>query len=448
MHTSRSNRRAFLRSTAGAAAASVATVAAAARSPSERKFVLGMMGTGGRGTWLLTEELCRRPEVEIAYVCDPDAARMNAAAAAVEKATGRAPQCVGDFRRILDDPAVHAVFMATPDHWHALGTIMACQAGKDVYLEKPASHSPWEGRKMVEAARKYGRIVQFGAQTRSAPELQSAIEFLRSGKIGTVHFARVLNMLFRPLVGPQPDAPIPAGVDYDMWLGPAPLRTFNPLHFHYTWHWLWDYSGGDIINQGIHQVDAGRALIGKDFPQAVSCVAHKLARDDAMEVPDTQVVTWDFGDVIMTFDLTLWTPHMMKIPWERRDIDAFPDWTFDAMKVEIHGTAGMLLFEIVGGGWQAWDADRKEIASCHGRHPHSPHISNFFDCIESRQLPNGDIEQGHRSTLLCQIANIAHRVGNRRLEFDGATESFPDDPAANALLRRTYRKPWVVPEIV
>jgi predicted dehydrogenase len=373
---------------------------------------------------------------------------MDKAAAAVEKMTGRAPRRVGDFRRILDDKAVDAVFMATPDHWHALGTILACQAGKDVYLEKPASHTPWEGRKMVEAARKYGRIVQLGAQTRSAPELQRAIEFIRSGKIGEIHFARVLNMLYRPPVPPQPDGPVPPGVDYDLWLGPAPKRPFNPLHFHYTWHWLWEYSGGDIINQGVHQIDAGRALIGKDYPTAVSCTARKLARKDAMDVPDTQMVTWEFDDLMMTFDLTLWTPHMLKIPWEIRDTDAFPNWPFDAMKVEVHGTTGMMLFEIVGGGWQAWDADRKEIASCHGRHPHTPHISNFFDCIETRKRPNCDIEEGHRSTLLCQIANIAHRVGNRRLAFDAGTESFPNDPDANKLLRRAYRDPWIVPERV
>ena len=448
MQVSRSNRRDFLKAAAGVAVGAAVASAAPTTSRSSRKFVIGMMGTGGRGTWLLTEELGKRPEVEIAYVCDPDSGRMNQAADAVEKLTGRRPKTVGDFRRILDDKAVHALFVATPDHWHALGAITACQAGKDVYLEKPASHTPWEGRKIVEAARKYGRVVQWGAQTRSAPELHSAIEFLRSGKIGEIHFARVLNMLDRPAVPPRPDGPVPEGVDYDMWLGPAPMRPFNPNHFHYTWHWFWDYSGGDIINQGVHQIDAGRALIGKDYPTAVSCVAHKLARKDAQETPDTQVVTWEFDDIMMTFDLTLWTPHMVKIPWAMRDTDAFPDWPFDAMKVEVHGTAGMMLFEIVGGGWQAWDPDHKEIASCHGRHPHTPHINNFFDCIETRKRPNGDIEEGHRSTLLCQIANIAHRVGNRRLEFDGKTESFPNDPEANKLLRRTYREPWVVPEKV
>jgi predicted dehydrogenase len=450
MSDARSNRRDFMKS---AAVVTVGTALspswsrAAATAPS-KKFIIGMMGTGGRGTWLLQHELARRPEVEIAYLCDPDAGRLAKAADIVREMTGKRPTTVGDFRTILDDKDVNAFFNVTPDHWHALPTILACQAGKDVYVEKPASHTPWEGRKMVEAARKYDRVVQLGAQTRSAPELASAIEFLRSGKIGDPHLVRVYNMLFRPPVPPRPDGPVPEGVDYDTWLGPAPARPFNPLHFHYTWHWFWDYSGGDIINQAVHQIDAGRALLGKSYPKAVSCTAGKLARKDAQETPDTQIVTWEYDGLMMVFELTLWTPHMVKIAWDLRDTDAFPDWRFDAMKVEVHGTGGMMLFEIVGGGWQAWDPDHKQIAHCPGRHPHTRHIDNFFECIATRKRPNGDIEEGHRSTLLCQIGNIAHRVGNRRLAFDGPTETFRDAPDANALLKRTYREPWVVPEHV
>jgi predicted dehydrogenase len=456
------NRRQFLQQAAatatglaaGASFASGAGAEPAAQAPTTpptpagEKFVIGMMGTGGRGQWLLKEELVTRPNVEIAYLCDVDSKRLADAVKLVAAATDKAPKAVSDFRHILDDPNVHALFNVTPDHWHALPTILACQAGKDVYVEKPASHNLWEGRKMVEAARKYNRVVQLGTQTRSGPYTKEAVEFLRGGGIGDIHFVRVLNMKTRPPLPPAKDEPVPAGVDYDMWLGPAPLRPFNRNRFHYNWHWYWDYSGGDIINDGVHQIDAARFLIGRAYPKAVSCTGGKCAYDDAQETPDTQVVSWHFGDLVMTFELTLWTPHMRKTLWALRDKTQLPDWQFNGTQVQVHGTKGVMFFSRHGGGWQAFDQDCVEIAHCPGRHPHHPHVSNFFDCIVSRDKPNADIEEGHLSTVLCHLGNISYRCGQRRLEYDGKTERFPDDPDANALLKNTYREPWVVPDQV
>jgi predicted dehydrogenase len=407
-----------------------------------------MMGTGGRGQWLLREELTNRKNVEIRYLCDIDKSRLKKAVKLVEDATGRAPKPVHDFRTILDDKDVHAFFNVTPDHWHALPTIWACQAGKDVYVEKPASHSLWEGRKMVEAARKYQRVVQLGTQTRSGQYTKQAVEFLNSGAIGKIHFVRVLNMKNRPPIAPAEDEPAPPGVDYEKWLGPAPLRPFNKNHFHYKWHWFWDYSGGDLINDGVHQIDAARCLIGRDHPKAVSCTGGKYAYDDAQETPDTQVVSWDYGDMMMTFELTLWTPHMQKTPWDFRDTPGFPEWRFNATHIQVHGTKGIMFFSRHGGGWQAFNPDHKEIANCPGRHPHHPHVDNFFDCVVSRKKPNADIEVGHLSTVLCHLGNISYRCGQRRLEYDGEAERFPNDADANTLLKRTYRAPWVVPQEV
>jgi predicted dehydrogenase len=430
-------------------AAAAATLPASARAAGANgRFVIGMMGTGGRGTWLLQEELLRRKNVEVAYLCDVDADRLGRAAAIVEKATGKRPKTASDFRQILDDKSVDALFNVTPDHWHALATILACQANKDVYVEKPASHSIWEGRKMVEAARKYDRVVQLGTQTRSGPYTQQAVEFLRSGKLGDLHLVRVFNMKNREPVIAKPDGDPPAGVDYEKWLGPAPLRAFNPNRFHYSWHWFWDYSGGDIINDGVHQIDAARFLSGKECPNAVSCTGGKLAMKDAQESPDTQIVTWAFDDLIMVFELTLWTPHMQKTPWDFRDTDGFPNWQFNATRIEVHGTKGMMYFGRHGGGWQAWNPDFKEIAAVPGRHPHTPHVDNFFACMASRQRPNADIEIGHRSTLLCQLGNISYRLGGRQLRFDAETETIVGDDEANQLAKRSYRKPWVVPENV
>jgi len=451
MDIPKTNRRQFLKG-AGQAAAGLAAVTAVAGGRSQAastakpvQFVIGMMGTGGRGTWLLTEELVKRQHVRIAYVCDADINRVNKAADAVEKATGRRPTAVGDYRRILDDKDVHALFNITPDHWHALGTIHACQAGKDVYVEKPTAHNVREGRKMVEAARKYKRIVQMGFQNRSAAYVKSAVEHVRAGELGNVHLIRVRQMRTRPTIGRPPDGPVPAGVDYDRWLGPAPKRPFNPNHFHYNWHWHWEYSGGDIINDGVHQIDIARWVAGKDYPQGAAGTGGIFHFDDDQETPDTQVVTWDFPGMTMAFELTLWTPYMKKVDWSIRDTGAFPDWDFYAARVEVYGTKNVMYLARHGSGWQVFDENGKNSASCTGKQAHTEHIDNFFACIESRATPAADIEEGHRSTVLSQLGNISYRLGGRKLKFDGQSESIVDDPEANQLLTRVYREPYVVP---
>lgn len=446
-------RRDFLRTSAGSLAGALAgTTLAAGKSRAagaNGRINIGIMGTGNRGRWLIKEDLVKRQNVEIACICDVDQSRVKSAVAEIQTASGRQPKVVKDFRAILDDKSIDVFFNVTPDHWHALPTIMACQAGKDVYLEKPASHNAWEGRKMVEAARKYKRIVQLGTQTRSGPYTLKALDFLRSGRIGEIHLVRIYDMKNREQVPPKPDSEPPAEVDYDMWLGAAPLRPFNTNHFHYNWHWFWDYSGGDIINDSVHQIDIARMFVGRDYPTKVFSTGGKLASEDATETPDTQLVTWEFDNkILMTFELALWTPHMQKLAWDVRDTDSFPAWQFDADKIEVHGTKGMMLFSRHGGGWQAWNPDWDEIANCPGRHPHGPHIDNFFDCVQTRRTPNADIEEGHHSTLLCQVANISYRLGGQKLEFDGKSETFPGNEKANAMLKRTYRDPWRVPEEV
>lgn len=434
---------------AGAAAATRLTARAAAQAPgANRRIVAGMMGTGGRGLWLLREELCKWPGIEFAYLADVDGGRLAEAGKLVESATGKRPKLVGDFRRMLEDKSVDVIFNTTPDHWHALGTVLACQAGKDVYVEKPASQSAWEGRKMVEAARKYQRVVQVGTQTRSGEYTRAAVEYIRSGKLGKIHYARVLNMKERGNLAVRPPAPLPANVDYDMWLGPAPLREFNPNRFHYAWNWYWDYSGGDIINDGVHQIDAARLLVGGRCPRAVHATGGQFHRSNEHEAPDTQTVTWEFDDLTIVFEMALWTPYMKKMAWELRDTDDYPNWPFDGTKVEIFGEKGLMLFERHGGGWQVFDAGEKVIAERNDRHPHVPHIRNFLECVESRRTPNADIEEGHLSTLMCHMANISYRLGGRQLAFDGPSERFVNDDEANGYLRRAYRAPWVVPDAV
>ncbi len=444
----RGTRRSFLVRSAGAAA-----MAAGARlragPPTTRRAAhrIAVMGCGGRFMFLLNDCLAKMPGIEIAGLCDIDAGRLAAAARRVEELTGRAPRTFSDFRQMLDEKDMPLFFNLTPDHWHALPTIMACRAGKDVFVEKPASHNPFEGRKMVEAARRYGRIVQLGTQTRSGAYTRAAAEYVRSGALGGVHFVRVVNMKQRDLIGRKPDGDPPPGVDYDAWLGPAPVRPFNPNRFHYTWHWNWDYSGGDIINDGVHQIDAARFIVGREYPLAVSSGGGRFGIDDDQETPDTQAVTWEFDDLTMVFELTLWTPYMKKMPWELRDTDDYPHWPFDGMRVEIYGSRGVMFFERHGGGWQVFDESEKVIAQQNDHHPHVTHIRNFLECVETRAVPNADIREGHLSTLLCQLGNIAFRLG-RRLRFDAATERFVDDPQADALLVRKGRPPWVIPDEV
>jgi len=439
-------RRAFLRSSAAGLAA--ASLGAARALGANEKIIVGFVGCGGRGTQIATE-IAPRPDVEIAWLCDADSGRAARAADAVEKKTGRRPKTSQDFRPMLDDKAVGALFNTTPDHWHALPTILACQAGKDVYVEKPASHNIWEGRQMIKAARKYSRIVQVGIQNRSAPYVAAAVDHLRSGKLGRVHFIRVLNMKDRSAIARRPDGAAPKEIDYDLWLGPAPKRPFNPNHCHGGWNWYWDYSGGDIVNDGVHQMDIARWLIGRETPRFAVAAGGRYVFDDDTETPDTQSVLYDYGDLTMQFDLTLWTPYLKKIPQSIRMSDTvFPEWMFCATRVEVYGSQGLMMMGRHGGGWQVFGPDGKLAGQNKGKFPGELHYQNFFECVRSRRRPNGDIEEGHLSTVLCHLGNISLRVGGRRLEYDGKKEAFVGDDEANALVKRAGREPWKIPEEV
>jgi len=350
---------------------------------------------------------------------------------------------------MLDDGEINALINATPDHWHALGTILACQAGKDVYVEKPTSHNIWESRKMVEAARKYGRVVQVGAQSRSGAYCRRAYEYIQSGELGEVHFVRVLNSKVRGEIGRKPDAEPPEGVDYDMWLGPAPMRPFNENRFHYAWHWFWDYSGGDIINDGVHQIDLARWMIDRPYPKSVTSAGGIHYFKDDQETPDTHTVNWDYDGLTMVFEQTLWTPYLKKTDLPARDADGVPNWPFNGTRIEIYGSKQWLLLGRHSDGWQVFNADGESLVAETGQFSamQQAHVADFISCMRSRELPRADIEQVHYSTLLCHYGNIAYRTG-RRLRIDATTEGFVDDDQANALVRRAYRSPWVVPEEV
>ncbi len=439
------NRREFLKSTLGTAAMVAVLPQRQSRAANER-VRLGLMGCGGRGTGV-AQMFAGRSDAQIVYVCDPDNRRSARTKQTIEKIQGKPTQVVQDFRRMLDDKNVDALINATPDHWHALGTIMACQAGKDVYTEKPLAHNIWEGRKMIEAARKYKRVVQVGTQSRSAPYSKDALEAIRNGKLGDVHVVRVFMMMQHNMMGKGSIQPVPEGFDYDLWCGPAPKLPYNPSR---AWLNQWEYSCGPIPGDAIHQLDLARMVLGdKPYPKTVAHAGGVYGLKDGREIPDTQFALFDYGnDFTLVFESALWTPYLKKVPMPIRDLDIFPDWPFYSMRIEILGTKGFMYLGRHGGGWQIYDADGKVSDFRHGGQGDKWHQDNFIQCIRTRERPNSDVEQGHYSTLLCHMANISYLVGNQKLTFDPKTESFVNAPEANKYLKRTYREPWVVPDNV
>src|SRR5690606_17266173 len=342
------------------------------------------------------------------------------------------------------------IICATSDRWHALATIMACQAGKDVYVEKPHSMSVWDGQQMIAASRKYKRIVQGGMQTRSAPYLQSALEYSRSGKLGDVKLARVYLMQAGGPNYPAPEEPVPQGLDYDLWCGPSPMLPYRPGRWFQNY---WDFYNGALTGDLIHQVDLARLLIGKKAPDSVCSAGGVYRFDDGRETPDTQFATFEFGDVTMLMEGAFWCPYNHRIVL-LPDKSKFPDWQFSATKIEILGTEGIMYFGRHGGGWEVYEGDDRTRTS----HPVAGelseykwgsiidlHFEDFFQRVRDRKTPMADVADSHYSMNLCHLANLSNRLGNQKLKWDGEGECFIDNDDANKLLRAKYREPWVVP---
>lgn len=365
-------------------------------------------------------------DAEVVALCDIDDAAFGRPLKDVESIGGKAPRVEKDFRRLLDDSSIDAVAIATPDHWHGLLTVLACQAGKDVYCEKPASHNVVEGRRMVEAARKYQRIVQLGTQRRSMGHIRDAVQHVESGSLGKVGMARAWIHQVRRNIGRGKPGPIPAGVDYEMWQGPAPDRPFMENHFHYNWHWFWNWGTGELGNNGIHGVDVACWGLGVDAPTAVSSSGGKYVFDDDQEVPDTQIVTWEFPGSCLVWEHRMWSKHGTEGA---------------SFGIAFYGEKGTLIIDEKG-----WHVEDGTPAAGKPR-GQAQHIPNFLECVKTRTKPNADIEIGHTSTRLCHLGNIAYRLG-RKLTFDGASETFPQAPEANALLAREYGKRFEMPSHV
>jgi len=445
----KTERRTFL----GAAAA-----AATARMPilgANDRVQVGIVGLGGRGrdhiNFYNSIEDCR-----IAAVCDVNQAARERAIAMIEKAKGYKPAEYADMRQMFESKEIDAVSLPLPNHWHALATIWACQAGKDVYVEKPASHNMFESRKMVEAARKYRRMVQVGSQSRSTPHKMKAIALLREGVIGKVYMARGLCFRRRFSIGHTPDQPVPPGIDWDKFLGPAQMKPFSVNKFEYNWHWFWDTGNGDIGNQGVHEMDIALWGLGrKGYPKLVMGSGGKFLWQDDQETPNTQNAIYHWDDSEMTFEVrNLPTPPEGLAPVRGANYVGnifFGDKGFLVVDQGGFEVWRSTMADFVGarsagaGGRDRYEKVQEEKATGDGT---IAHMRNFLEAVKSRDHTklNAEIEIGAWAADFCHLANIAYRVG-RPLRV-GADGRFLGDEEANRLWTRDYRPPYVVPEKV
>lgn len=412
---------------------------------------LGMIGCGGRGRYVA--RFMKEGGADIVAVAD--VYRRNAGAA--RDWAGGSCAMHADFRRLLESKDIDAVLVATPDHWHASTAVLACAAGKHVYVEKPLAHNIREGRAIVEAARRYQRIVQPGMQHRSSPHFAECAEIVRSGQLGKVHYVRVWNMvnMIPRGIGKAPDEPAPEGLDWDMYCGPAPLVPFNRKRFLSTYRWFWDYSGGYITDYGTHRFDTVHQVMGADRPKTAVAAGGRFALDDGGQMPDVLTVTYEYPGFVLVYEGINTSGfgaggrsagmryYNARGPFDRPNGMAF------------YGTNGTLMADRIGyeifpelasSGWPAAPAGaspqfRMERKQMNTTDATGPHARAFVDAVRGLRQPAADIEDGHRSTTVPHLGNISFKTG-LKLKWDAAREDFDNQPEASKLIGRAARKPW------
>jgi len=428
------NRRYFMMSSTSAAAAQVVRTN---RSPNDTVRV-AVVGCGGRGASHMGA-WTSQPNVELAALVDVDDSHSERYIGQLQRKNLKPVPTFRDIRKVLDDKNIDAVSIATPNHWHTLQTIWACQAGKDVYVEKPCSHNVFESRQIVAAARKYNRMVIMGSQSRSSPALQEAVQKMKAGEFGEVYMARGLCFKSRNTIGKTPVETVPLGVDYDMWCGPAPLRPFTKNRFHYNWHWFWDTGNGDLGNQGIHEVDIARWGLGVTHPTKVSSIGGKFMFDDDQETPNTLSSNFEFEVAgkkkMMEFEVRHWySNHEASIGGDRAG---------NTIGNTFYGSNGYLIIDGYN-KYTSFMGPKGEPGPA--RTERDTHFENFIAGVRSRKREelNAEIEEGAMSCVLVHLANVSYRLG-RTLHWDEKTWTVKNDPEANRMLTREYRAPYIVP---
>ena len=418
------NRRQFIKSTSqatGAAVLASSPIIGRAQSTPSNRIVVGVMGLG-RGMAHVNNALALK-DVEVAAVCDIDQTRVDRALSAVKAKNWDRAKGVTDFRRMLDNKDIDAIMIATCNHWHAPATILACSAGKHVYVEKPGSHNPHEGEMMVAAARKNNRVVQMGNQRRTWPAIIEAIERVKGGDIGKVTYARSWYNNARGSIGKGKQVPVPEHLNYDIWQGPAPERPYKDNLVHYNWHWHWHWGNGELGNNGIHALDLCRWGLDVEYPLRVTYNGGRFHFDDDQESPDTGTAVFDFGEKGASWECSSCLPRKD----EKHDF------------VRFYGNKGTLA--INGSGYRILDLQGNEIEKQSGEGGDRAHMKNLFDCIRSGETPNSEIEIGQKSTLMCHLGNMAYRTGSM-VHFDPTKKQIIDNQAAEALWARDYRPGW------
>jgi len=427
-------RRSFMKSTVGAVAAPGMAVAAGNRVLGANDRVrVAILGVNGRGKDHI-KGFATQPNVEVAYLVDPDRAIAEQRASEFEKTYGQKPAVEQDLRKVLDNQEIDAITVATPNHWHALAAIWGCQAGKDVYVEKPGAHDIREGQKLVEAAHKYNRIVQHGIQQRSSVAMREAIQLLRDGVIGKLYLGRALIYKWRPSVGKVPNSAPPNTLDWTMWQGPATEREFSKRYVHYNWHWHWEYGNGDIGNQGIHETDLLLWGLDVGLPSEITAMGGKFLWDDDKETPETvtSLMKWPEKNMMGEIAVRPWSTNFE-----------------DGVRVGnlFYGEKGFMLMKDYS-SYEVYFGEKREPGPA--RREGGDHYANFIKAMRSRKTSDqhGPVETAHSSSALAHMANIAFRT-QRHLRFDPKKEEFIGDAEANSYLRRkNYRKGFEVPDKV
>ena len=399
--------------------------AAGIAATEQEQVIIGVMGLS-RGL-SLAKTFAETPGVAVRYLCEADEHRLMTAARALQSLTGQPVVTTDDFQDILDDPEVDALVCAAPNHWHAPAAIRACQAGKHCYVEKPCSHNPWEGEVLVAAARRHGRCVQMGNQRRSAAPIMEAIRMLHEGRIGRVYYSRSWIAGLRGPIGRGIPASVPPHVNYEIWQGPAPRRPFTTNRLHYNWHWVWHYGNGELGNNGVHSIDLSRWGLQVDYPIRVVSSGGRYRFHDDQETADTHVVSFEFeGD-----RQCIWEG----ISCNRLGMDG------SSFGVSFHGEEGSMKLD--SWGYTLFNQQGRETERKTGSPSDQAHIANFIEAVRSEDpsILNSEIEEGHKSTLLCHLGNIAHRTGSV-LTCNPANGHIVDDQAAMGYWKREYEPGW------
>ena len=470
-------RRTFLKAGAMAAAGLVSAASAKRVMGANDRIRVAVIGVRGRG-WDHVKGYKPIEGVEIAYFCDADENVLRKRLADAEKLGIPKPQTCVDVRKLLEDKNVDAVSIATPNHWHSLMGIWAAQAGKDIYIEKPCSHNWWEGRQLVKAIDKYKVICEHGSQCRSSAAILEAMDHMRSGLLGEVYMSRGLCYKWRDTIGHAPVEPVPAGVHYDLWTGPAPLKPFTRNRFHYNWHWIWDTGNGDLGNQGIHELDLARWGLGVKLPTRITALGGHFLFDDDQQTPNVLTVAYEFKSPsaktkFMNFEVRGWsTNHEAEIGTrefsgdEGGGVPAAGIKAAEPTSKRSHAglgpvsgkpsTIGNLYYGSKGylaianyNAYKSFLGPQSEPGPERVAPVKNEHFVNFIECVRSRKAENlhAPILEGYLSTTLVHLANASYRLG-RTINFDPENESVINDSEATELLKGTYRAPYTVPEKV